>query len=203
MTTSTDTSSSSTNATEGEVRLLIDGALTLAEGDRRFDNVNPATEEVLGQTADATPADMDRAIAAAGGRLSFDTIVQSGPNSAQPHLRPSARRIEAGDLVLLDFGADAEKVRNEVIRMLSGPGRRARPASGGWIRHAPHAPAPRSWEYHLESWPPADGADRVELLNRLGAEGWALAGIAGAEFVFQRPGRPPEAPAQPGEPAPD
>src|SRR4051812_35774248 len=61
--------------TEGEVRLLIDGELVLAEGDQRFDNLNPATEEVLGQTADATAADMDRAIAAA--RRAFDETTWS------------------------------------------------------------------------------------------------------------------------------
>ena len=38
--------------------------------------------------------------------------------------------------ILLDFDADAEKIRNEIIRMLSGPGRRqqggaARPAGEG------------------------------------------------------------------------
>ena len=66
MTTTTDSPAS----TDGEVRLLIDGQLVLAEGDRRFDNINPATEEVLGQVADATAADMDRAIAAA--RRAFD-----------------------------------------------------------------------------------------------------------------------------------
>jgi aldehyde dehydrogenase (NAD+) len=66
MTTTTDTPAPS----DGEVRLLIDGLLVLAEGDRRFDNINPATEEVLGQVADATAADMDRAIAAA--RRAFD-----------------------------------------------------------------------------------------------------------------------------------
>ena len=32
--------------------------------------------------------------------------------------------------ILLDFDADAEKIRNEIIRMLSGPGRRG-PAQGG------------------------------------------------------------------------
>jgi ATP-dependent Clp protease ATP-binding subunit ClpC len=32
--------------------------------------------------------------------------------------------------ILLDFGADAEKVRNEVIRMLSGPGRRSMETAG-------------------------------------------------------------------------
>jgi ATP-dependent Clp protease ATP-binding subunit ClpC len=33
--------------------------------------------------------------------------------------------------ILLDFDADSEKIRNEVIRMLSGPGGRQRSASGG------------------------------------------------------------------------
>jgi aldehyde dehydrogenase (NAD+) len=55
---------------QGEARLLIDGQLGEATAGRRYDNVNPATEDVLGQTADAGPEDMDRAIAAA--RRAFD-----------------------------------------------------------------------------------------------------------------------------------
>jgi len=54
----------------GEFRLLIDGKLVDAAEGGRFDNVNPATEEVLGQTADATAVDMDRAIDSA--RHAFD-----------------------------------------------------------------------------------------------------------------------------------
>ena len=34
----------------------------------------------------------------------FPTIVASGPNSALPHARPSARQLAKGDLVVLDFG---------------------------------------------------------------------------------------------------
>jgi len=41
--------------------------------------------------------------------------------------------------ILLDFGADAEKIRNEIIRMLSGPGRRQEP-SGYKPRSPPLAP---------------------------------------------------------------
>jgi Xaa-Pro aminopeptidase len=37
-------------------------------------------------------------------RLSFDTIVASGPNSAKPHARPSDRVIQAGEPVTLDLG---------------------------------------------------------------------------------------------------
>ena len=54
----------------GESRLLIDGELTEAKSGARFDNVNPATEEVLGGTADASVDDMRRAIGAA--RRAFD-----------------------------------------------------------------------------------------------------------------------------------
>lgn len=37
-------------------------------------------------------------------RTAFDTIVASGPNSALPHARPGERVLQAGDLVVLDFG---------------------------------------------------------------------------------------------------
>ena len=36
----------------------------------------------------------------------FPSIVASGPRAALPHARSSARRIEPGDLLLLDFGAE-------------------------------------------------------------------------------------------------
>jgi len=52
-----------------ESRMLIDGALTDGQGGT-FANVNPATEEVVGEVADASKADMQRAIAAA--RRAFD-----------------------------------------------------------------------------------------------------------------------------------
>jgi aldehyde dehydrogenase (NAD+) len=53
-----------------ERRMLIDGALVEAKSGKRFNNINPATEEVLGDVADAGAEDMDRAIAAA--RRAFD-----------------------------------------------------------------------------------------------------------------------------------
>ena len=54
----------------GEHRMLIDGKLVEAAGGRTYANVNPATEEELGQVADAGAQDMDAAIAAA--RRAFD-----------------------------------------------------------------------------------------------------------------------------------
>ena len=53
-----------------DARLLIDGELVEATGRGRFDNVNPATEEVIGTVPNATAEDARRAIAAA--RRAFD-----------------------------------------------------------------------------------------------------------------------------------
>jgi aldehyde dehydrogenase (NAD+) len=50
--------------------MLIDGKLVEAKSGQVFDNINPATEEVLGQVADAGHDDMEEAIAAA--RRAFD-----------------------------------------------------------------------------------------------------------------------------------
>jgi len=50
---------------------LIDGRLAPASNGATFENVNPATEEVIGVAADGTKEDMERAIAAA--RRAFDT----------------------------------------------------------------------------------------------------------------------------------
>lgn len=54
--------------------LLIDGKLVPGSGGT-FEVINPATEEVLGAAADATPTDMDVAIAAA--RRAFDDTTWS------------------------------------------------------------------------------------------------------------------------------
>jgi len=54
----------------GEARMLIDGDLVDAASGKQFDNVDPATEEVLGQVADGDAEDMRRAIGAA--RRAFD-----------------------------------------------------------------------------------------------------------------------------------
>ena len=51
-------------------KLLIDGELVEARDGGRFENVNPATEEVIGTVPNATADDMERAIAAA--RRAFD-----------------------------------------------------------------------------------------------------------------------------------
>lgn len=46
----------------------------------------------------------------------FDTIVAAGPNSAQPHHQPGTRRIERGDLVVIDMGAMVDGYRSDMTR---------------------------------------------------------------------------------------
>ena len=59
-----------TQRTAGEARMLIGGELVEAASGKRFENINPATEEVLGEVADASAEDMQRAISSA--RQAFD-----------------------------------------------------------------------------------------------------------------------------------
>jgi Xaa-Pro aminopeptidase len=62
----------------------------------------------------------------------FDTIVASGPNGARPHHTPSGRKLEAGDLVTIDWGAKVGGYCSDITRTiavgapgaLSGEGRR-------------------------------------------------------------------------------
>ena len=49
---------------------------------------------------------------------SFETIVASGPNGAKPHARPGTRRVQRGDLVVIDFGATIDGYRSDMTRTL-------------------------------------------------------------------------------------
>ncbi len=50
---------------------------------------------------------------------SFETIVASGPNGARPHARPSERRIDEGDLVVIDFGALLDGYHSDMTRTIA------------------------------------------------------------------------------------
>ena len=52
-----------------------------------------------------------------GGALAFPSLVQSGPNSALPHLEPSNRKLARGDFVLLDFGAAFAGYKADMTRV--------------------------------------------------------------------------------------
>jgi Xaa-Pro aminopeptidase len=50
---------------------------------------------------------------------SFDPIVASGPNAAKPHARPSDRRVERGELVVIDFGCVVDGYCSDMTRTVS------------------------------------------------------------------------------------
>lgn len=59
------------------------------------------------------------AMQAAGSQPSFTTIVASGPNSANPHHTASDRRIQRGDLVILDGGARVDGYCSDITRTVA------------------------------------------------------------------------------------
>jgi Xaa-Pro aminopeptidase len=51
--------------------------------------------------------------------MSFDPIVASGPNGALPHARPTDRPLQAGDLVVLDFGGFVDGYASDMTRTVA------------------------------------------------------------------------------------
>lgn len=78
--------------------LLIDGELRGASGGT-FTTTNPATEQPLGEAADATPDDMDRAIAAA--RTAFDESDWSRDTALRVHCLRQLREALNSEIELL------------------------------------------------------------------------------------------------------
>jgi aldehyde dehydrogenase (NAD+) len=112
----------------GEIRMLIEGKLLDAASGRTFDNVNPATEEVLGPVADASAEDMSTAISSA--RRAFDVSdwssdrelrkrclqqLQDAIESEREELRAELVA-EAGAPVLLTYGPQLDGPLEDGLR---------------------------------------------------------------------------------------
>lgn len=50
------------------------------------------------------------------GELPFQPIVSTGPNGANPHASPSSRPLQAGDLLVIDFGASHQGYFSDITR---------------------------------------------------------------------------------------
>jgi Xaa-Pro aminopeptidase len=48
--------------------------------------------------------------------IPFDIIVASGPNSAMPHARPTEKKLNKGDLVIIDWGGEADGYFSDMTR---------------------------------------------------------------------------------------
>jgi aldehyde dehydrogenase (NAD+) len=93
-----------------ETRMLIDGDLVEAASGKTFDNIDPATEQVLGSVADADAADMQRAIVAA--RRAFDNTKWSTDRAFRKRCLEQLQDALEGE---------REQLREELIREVGCP----------------------------------------------------------------------------------
>lgn len=98
-----------------EVALLEEAARV---ADRVFAAVVPLLRP--GRTEAEIAAEISRLTVEKGGDGdAFDVIVASGPRGALPHARPTARRMAAGDFVVLDFGAKVGGYASDITRTVA------------------------------------------------------------------------------------
>jgi Xaa-Pro aminopeptidase len=97
---------------EGELARL---ALAAAIADRALAEVRPMLADRPSEADFGLALDFEMRRLGAGGP-SFATIVASGPNGAKPHHRPSDRRVEAGELTVLDFGSTVDGYCSDMTR---------------------------------------------------------------------------------------
>lgn len=108
----------------GEVA-RIKAACSIA--DQAFANVIPQLRDRPTELAFGLDLEFEmRRLGAAA--MSFEPIVAAGPNGAKPHARPSDRRIEPGELLVLDFGCIVDGYCSDMTRTVSvgDPGPEAR-----------------------------------------------------------------------------
>ncbi len=98
----------------GEVERM---AAAAAAADAALEVVRPKLASGLTEREVAVELDFEMRRHGASGS-SFDTIVASGPNGARPHHRPTERRIEPGELVVIDFGAVVDGYCSDMTRTL-------------------------------------------------------------------------------------
>lgn len=93
----------------------IQDAVDLA--DRAF---NYIVERLDGRTEKEVAFDLEFFLRREGAdRLSFPSIIASGPNGALPHATPTDRTITRGDFVTLDFGAELNGYCSDMTRTVA------------------------------------------------------------------------------------
>jgi Xaa-Pro aminopeptidase len=100
-------------------------ASRLRDGGERLSTVAKCilSNVLAGRTEADVAANIDAALRRAGfERPAFDTIVAAGPNAARPHSRAGQRRIEPGELVVIDFGGVLDGYCTDLTRtVIAGP----------------------------------------------------------------------------------
>jgi aldehyde dehydrogenase (NAD+) len=147
----------------GEARMLIDGQLVGGSAGGEFENINPATEEVLGTSADGTGEDMSRAVAAA--RRAFDQTSWS----TDPSLRKdSLYQLQAA------IQSEQEEFRAELVAEVGCP---------VLTTYGPQLDAPLR---EALTWP-ADMIEQFEWSRDIGAKDAFGIGYETAREVWKEP----------------
>jgi len=85
--------------------------------DRAFENA--VAEPVAGCTELELAGRLEAAMLAHGADgIAFETLVASGTNSALPHYRAGGRRVEEGDIVILDYGCRVDGYCSDISRTI-------------------------------------------------------------------------------------
>ncbi len=146
-----------------DTKLLIDGKLVDAENGARFDNINPATEEVIGQVADGSKADMEAAVAAA--RRAFDTTDWSTNHAFR---KTCLLQLQAA------IESELEEMRADLIAEVGCP---------MLITYGPQLDAPLR---EALSWP-AEMIDRFEWRRSIGSKDAMGVGYQTEREVWKEP----------------
>jgi len=100
---------------EVEEVALVEAAAAIADG--AFEAVRSQIE--AGITEREVAIELERQMLLGGAeKPSFPTILAGGPNGAKPHAIPSDRVLQEGDLVVVDFGAQAQGYCSDCTRTL-------------------------------------------------------------------------------------
>lgn len=95
-----------------EVRLI---GTAIARAEKAFAEVRPHIRKGAAEVQIA--ARLEESLRKRGcASLPFDIIVAAGANSSMPHARPTGNRIKAGDLVVVDWGGEAEGYFSDMTR---------------------------------------------------------------------------------------
>lgn len=115
----------------------------LREGARIIADVFKALETYLrmGISEASIASQIRRKVNEFGGQgLSFPTLVASGPRSAEPHARPSGRKLQKGDLVFIDFGVKINGFCSDATRSyVVGKSTQRQRNIHQWVLDAQHA----------------------------------------------------------------
>ena len=97
---------------EGEISSILDAA---GVATRALERTLPQIK--AGMTELAVAGVLEKALRDEGSEgFPFPSIIASGPRSALPHARTSTRRLEGGDFLLMDFGAEVAGYCSDVTR---------------------------------------------------------------------------------------